>query len=442
MTTAPDRQVRALISAANQAASQGRLPEADRLFREAEACAPRHPLVLNQQALRRLDAADPGGALELLEAAAAAEPTAEICFNLAVTFRLLRRSDQALAALEQCLRLNPGNLLAMLEKGALQDALGQTRAAAMTYRKALQMAPPHLQSASPSLQAAMQRARAAVDANNRELENVIQHRLSDLRREFHGVPLKRFDECVNILLQKRQIPRSEPTFMFFPELPVIEFYERAQFPQLRELEADADAIRAELLQVLADGTKHIDPYIVLPRGEPPGALSELANSRRWGAYFFWKGGREYPEHIARCPRTASALKRWPLWDIPGNGPNAMFSILEPHTRIPPHTGTVNTRLVVHLPLIVPPGCGFRVGGQQRPWTPGEAFVFDDSIDHEAWNDSDLPRAVLIFTIWHPALNEPERALLRELTLSVGDFYGVGEFFERRTSDADRASRCA
>ncbi|MGD0866402.1 MAG: aspartyl/asparaginyl beta-hydroxylase domain-containing protein, partial [Rhizomicrobium sp.] len=80
--------------------------------------------------------------------------------------------------------------------------------------------------------------------------------------------------------------------------------------------------------------------------------------------------------------------------------------------------------VVHLPLVVPPGCGFRVGGRQREWQPGKAFVFDDSIDHEAWNDSDEPRAILIFNIWSPFLSAAERELTRTLTARIGEYYGT------------------
>jgi aspartate beta-hydroxylase len=116
----------------------------------------------------------------------------------------------------------------------------------------------------------------------------------------------------------------------------------------------------------------------------------------------------------------------PVWDSPGMGPNAMFSILDPSTRIPPHTGTANTRLVAHLPLIVPPGCGFRVGSETREWRVGEAFVFDDTIEHEAWNDSDEMRAILIVDVWSPLLSDAERELSRALSARVSRFYGKFE----------------
>jgi aspartyl/asparaginyl beta-hydroxylase (cupin superfamily) len=92
----------------------------------------------------------------------------------------------------------------------------------------------------------------------------------------------------------------------------------------------------------------------------------------------------------------------------------MFSILEPRTRIPPHTGTSNVRLTVHLPLVVPPGCGFRVGAETREWREGEAWAFDDTIEHEAWNDSDQPRAILIIDAWNPLLTEAEREFVRRI----------------------------
>jgi len=65
-----------------------------------------------------------------------------------------------------------------------------------------------------------------------------------------------------------------------------------------------------------------------------------------------------------------------------------------------------------LPLIVPGNCQFRVGGEIREWREGEAFAFDDTIEHEAWNDSDRPRVVLIFDVWNPYLTKSERELLR------------------------------
>jgi aspartyl/asparaginyl beta-hydroxylase (cupin superfamily) len=102
----------------------------------------------------------------------------------------------------------------------------------------------------------------------------------------------------------------------------------------------------------------------------------------------------------------------------------MFSLLQPRTRIPAHTGVSNTRLVVHLPLVLPPGCGFRVGSETREWRMGEAWVFDDTIEHEAWNDSDQPRAILIFDVWSPFLSHSERAMVVQVMNALDRFHGV------------------
>jgi aspartyl/asparaginyl beta-hydroxylase (cupin superfamily) len=78
---------------------------------------------------------------------------------------------------------------------------------------------------------------------------------------------------------------------------------------------------------------------------------------------------------------------------------------------------------VHLPLIVPEGCRFRVGGDTRSWEVGRAWVFDDTIDHEAWNTSDELRAILIFDVWNPYITPIERDLLRsfyDATVSMGE----------------------
>ncbi len=100
----------------------------------------------------------------------------------------------------------------------------------------------------------------------------------------------------------------------------------------------------------------------------------------------------------------------------------MFSALAPRTHIPAHTGESNARLVVHLPLIVPEKCGtLRVGFEEREWKVGEALIFDDSIEHEAWNNSDELRVVLLFDIWHPALSLKDREMVNALVAVESEF---------------------
>jgi aspartyl/asparaginyl beta-hydroxylase (cupin superfamily) len=433
-----DERIHFLIGSARQADENGRPQDADRLIRQAEREAPRHPLVLNEAALRMLRSGNAAGAHAVLEELAKTTPASpEVLFSLATAFKALNRLDDALATLDRLLKLEPANVSALFQKGALEELQGRTRAAATTYRTVLQMMPPDFKP-PPRMEPLIRRAQHVVDENANTLEAFITQGLRDVRARHSDQSLRRFDKCVDTMLQKRRIWRQQPTFMYFPELPAIEFYERADFPWLDRIEAAASDIRAELLDVMSDGCAKLEPYFSDPQGLPREEWRELSNSRRWSVYSFWREGREFREHIARCPKTVAALEGRPKWDVQGSGPTAMFSILDAKSRIPAHTGPINTRLVVHLALVVPPGCRFRVGSETREWKPGKAFVFDDSINHEAWNDSDLPRAVLIFDIWSPFLSPAERDLVRALTTSIGEFYGTNAPAATVMDNPDRA----
>ncbi len=178
--------------------------------------------------------------------------------------------------------------------------------------------------------------------------------------------------------------------------------------------------------MLGAGQEGLEPYIAYPDDVPLDQWTALNNSADWSAFHFYKAGVRIEENCARCPATMDAIGRLPQPVVRSRSPAAMFSILRPRTRIPPHTGVANTRLVLHLPLVVPPGCGFRVGAQTRAWASGEAWVFDDTIDHEAWNDSDQIRAILICDIWQPRLSEAERALVTTVMESIDDFNGAAQ----------------
>jgi aspartyl/asparaginyl beta-hydroxylase (cupin superfamily) len=188
---------------------------------------------------------------------------------------------------------------------------------------------------------------------------------------------------------------------------------------MAQLNAAASGIRSELETLLADPGDALQPYVRMEKGLPDNKWTELDQSLDWSACFLWEYGEPNKAVLDRCPLTAAALAALPSAHIPKRAPSAFFSILKPRTRIPAHTGVTNTRAIVHLPLIVPTGCGFRVGGETREWTEGQAFAFDDTIEHEAWNDSDEMRAVLIFDVWNPHLTSAEQALIAQY-FSVAD----------------------
>src|SRR3546814_11633300 len=100
-----------------------------------------------------------------------------------------------------------------------------------------------------------------------------------------------------------------------------------------------------------------------------------------------------------CPRTEAALALAPQNTVPGRAPVAFFSALKPGTHIPPHNGATNTRLTVHMPLVLPPDCALRVGDETRVWEPGTLLELDEPLPPEAWNQNNPPRVVLILPLW-------------------------------------------
>ena len=85
---------------------------------------------------------------------------------------------------------------------------------------------------------------------------------------------------------------------------------------------------------------------------------------------------------------------------------------------------LNCRLICHLPLIVPPGCWLRVGNETRHWEEGKLMIFDDSIEHEAKNESDQTRIILLFDIWRPELSEHERTGISAIFDAIDRFSGL------------------
>ena len=125
--------------------------------------------------------------------------------------------------------------------------------------------------------------------------------------------------------------------------------------------------------------------------------------------------------LALCPRTAALLDALPLCRIREHAPEVMFSVLTPGTHILPHRGVTNTRVVCHLPLIVPEDCALVVGGETHAWREGEAVAFDDTYEHEAWNRGSSTRVVLIIDVWNPHLTAAERDAVATLAGSMGEF---------------------
>jgi aspartate beta-hydroxylase len=401
-----------LFARASEAWHQGRQQEAAHLLDTLIAARPGDVAALNARAMMALQTGEAELAIRHLQRAAAAEPEAvPIWFNLFQAFDLAGDLESGLASLDRALAIDPYYVPAVLTKAELLDRLGR-RAEALTMFRAIIAVEPNADSLPEPALRALARGMILVGTDDDRLAADLAGPIAKVREAFPAADFDRALAYAEVRTGRRKVYAQQPMGGHFPYLPALEFFPADHFPWFAALEAETATIRGELEALLDEADQAFRPYIAFDSTQPVNQWGELNNSSRWSAWFFWRDGERQGENIARCPATAALLGTLPLLDLPGKGPTAMFSILEPHTRIPPHTGSSNVRATVHLPLIVPEGCGLRVGSQVRTPEAGKAWAFDDTIEHEAWNDSDWPRAILIIDVWNPLLTEAERAAIR------------------------------
>ena len=422
MTADHQSQLAGLVRSANAAMQTGRINDAAQLWEQVLAASPEHAQALLHLGQHRLFLGDAKGSLILLERATHADAKNPLVpLNLAAAYRALGDSQNELAALARALVIDRQFFPALLAKAMYFERQGKMREAAKQYRDVLAVAPPESKQEEWT-KMPLQHAREIVKRDLAEVNAFLEKRLSASRSELDETSLGRFDECKDIMIGARKPFVQQPTLLNYPRLPAIPFYERKQFPWLSKIEAASADIRKEFESVRDEDAKEFEAYVNRPDDMPLEQWSELNRSKRWSVFFLWSDGARVDAHCRRCPTTSKLLDEAPMATVPGAAPSAFFSTLAPKTLIPPHTGVTNARLVVHVPLIVPPDCWFRVGNERREWKPGEALIFDDTIEHEAWNGSDALRAVLIFDVWNPYLDEKERGLVCDLLAGVRDYY--------------------
>ena len=415
-------EIEALEAQAFRAAQAGREDEAERLWNRILELAPSHKrtlTALGQRAFRRGDMLSARAAFQRLVDTDGADPQQWI--HLAITCRNLSDEPAEEAAIQRALSADPTELVGLILRANLLERKGKSHEAAQAYSAVVAVAPP-IERLHPEMRPAVSQALAQVNKYNSEFGAFLDQYLDPHLRNFAGENLKRFRDSLDIMVGRKRRYDSQSVTYHYPQLAPIEFFDRADFPWLDPLEAATDDIRNEFLAVL-DAEEGFTPYISYPQDVPQNQFAELNNSPRWSAFHFYKMGTRVEENAAKCPITMKLLEGAPQPDQPGRTPASMFSLLKPKTRIPPHTGVTNVRLVTHVPLIIPEDCVFRVGNETRQWVPGKAWVFDDTIEHEAWNNSDKLRVVLIFDVWHPHLTPPERAMITALAAGVNAFHG-------------------
>jgi hypothetical protein len=370
-------------------------------------------------ALRR---GDPRTARDLfLRAAQAGQADIPVMLGLAYSCRALEDWKGMIASVDRVLAADPRNLRALIMKGDGLERSGDPRGAAAHYRAAMRAAPPAEQ-LPPDLLQEMRRAQQASEQFTKRYE---EHMRSWLKQKGIQTTLQgptRLDQALDILLGRQRIFVQEPRYFYFPQLSQQPFCDRAAFPWLEALEAAVPAIREELDAVLADAAA-FTPYIQADPSRPANEQRPLAGNPAWSAFHLWRNGTQVEANAARCPQTLAALAGVPLAQMPHRSPTVMFCKLAAGTHIPPRNGLINTRLIVHLPLIVPGKCHLRVGGEVRELVEGKAWVIDDTIENEAVNQGSEPRVMLAFDIPRPDIADEEHRNIVTLLEGVDAFVG-------------------
>lgn len=419
----PSPQLAALVAQAEALTRNGRPQDAAGLWEKVVALDPDHATALNQLGALALAQGDLGLAQSRLERALAADPGLAMA-HASLSRLHARRGDhpQALASIDAAIRIDPTAWGPQAEKARLLEAAGQLRAAGLHWGNALTFLPQALRQ-QPQLQSLIEHAQAAVTRNREALASHLDDRTGALLQGHDRRETERMRHSLDILSGRRSFVTAQPLTLPIPRLPAIPIFHREDFDWAPQVEAAFPDILAEL-HALLEHDAGFEPYVQTPEDEPKGQFAPLDRNLDWGAYFLWKHGRRIDAQADRCPRTEAALALAPQMQVPGRAPVSFFSALKPGVHIPPHNGATNARLTVHLPLIIPPDCGLRVGEETHAWEPGKLVLFDDTIRHEAWNFSDRLRVVLIFDVWHPLLSALERDLVVRITSALMDFYGA------------------
>lgn len=204
---------------------------------------------------------------------------------------------------------------------------------------------------------------------------------------------RRFERYVESLAVSPEGSSAAP----YPDLPARPWHDPAEFPLARRLEDDYPSIRQEILALQA-----------FQREAEP-----IARAGEWDVAFLYERGRRNQRNCAACPVTTAAIEAHAT--VRTMAGLSYVSRMRPGTHIAPHRGPTNLRLRCHLGIVVPDGdCAIRVADETRRWEEGRCLVFDDFLEHEAWNHAGGDRLVLIVDLWHPGLSPVEIRLLEGL----------------------------
>ena len=426
-TSIPEMTLEARLQAARTLLEQGQNEQAVHAYEALLQSDPDSIEALNVLGMHALGAKEHARAIELFERALALEPaSAQAASNLGLAHLTAEQPEPARDLFARALQLAPKSFIGRLHYAHALELLGNKHAALVNYFRAITDAQTkgrwlNERTTAPVLRELVKHAIRFVGTGRKRLFDAVLEPL----RERHGADaLRRTEHCLSLYLGEQQTsypdPRQKPKFLYFPDLPPTTYFDRELFPWYTLLESNFDVIRAELRSVLS-ASDSLEPFL----GQaPPEALAEYLGGVEnpvWNAFFFYRHGERYDANCARCPKTSAILDQLPIVRVRDHAPEVCFSVLTPGTHILKHQGVTNTRLVTHMPLIVPENCAINVGGEEKVWQEGECFSFDDTFEHEAWNRGKSTRVVMLLDAWNPYLSPVECEAVTGLVEAIGDF---------------------
>ena len=407
-------------------AQRGEVLQAEMLYRallrDHADCVPASRAV----AAFAVDRGDLQSAQQQLAAAARFAPLdTALLFALAQVLRPLGQPEAERAVLEALLKVDPAHHEAWLLLGELREAGGDMHGALRAWYQAVTRAQAAGQwldpnSTDPDILEAVLRNIEKLRIGRRE--HLFQS-FQDVRDAYGSQAVARVERALTGYLGEWDAtppdPRQRPKFFYFPGLPDRPYHDPTLQPWAARLRDAWIDIRDEAAALLAEDCD-FESFLGFKPGQKGESYVGGTNpNASWDAYFFYRHGQRFDEHHARCPKTSAVLESVELCRVGSQAPEVCFSVIRPQSTILPHHGVTNTRLVVHLPLIVPGDCALNVvDAGEHHWKEGELMMFDDTYQHEAWNRSDDARLIVLMDCWNPYLTEPEKMAVKQLIEAI------------------------
>ena len=323
--------------------------------------------------------------------------------------------EQAVSTLEKVVSRHPAQHLAWLMLADTRDACGnglgalKARYQGITGAQAAGQWVSNETTDPPVLQAVLRNIQSLQDGQR----NLLLQTLDELQQQLGRQDLSRVTKAVSGYLGEWDAtppdPRQRPKFFYVPDLPPGPYHDPMLHPWAQAWQDSWRDVRVEAAALLAED-KDFESFLGLRPGQAaPEYVGGSNPNAAWDAYFFYRHGERFDEHHARCPKTSAALEAIDLCRVQHQAPEVCFSVIRPHSTIMPHHGVTNTRLVMHLPLIIPGDCALDIiDGEPHRWREGELMMFDDTFQHGAWNRTDQARLIVLMDCWNPHLSAAER----------------------------------